>query len=56
MTNPELDGHYIEFDLWHKQGVMVYPKPDEDKLTECEKLTRELASVLGYTCTVEEYD
>ena len=56
ITNPNLDGHYIEFDLWDRQGVMVYAKPDESKLADCEMLARELATVLGYDLAVEEYD
>lgn len=50
------EGYYIEFDLWDKQGILAYPKPDENRLDICERLARKLADALGYRLTVEEYD
>jgi len=45
-----MDEAYRYFDL--------NPPDDDDTqaLTQCEQLARELASVLGYHCTIEEYD
>jgi len=51
-----MDDYYVEFDLWDRQGVMVYPKPDEESLSECQVLAKRLASVLGYDLSVEVYD
>ena len=49
-------GYSIEFDLWDKQGVMAYPKPDESRFDVCERLAQKLADVLGYRLAVEESD
>ena len=49
-------GYYIEFDLWDKQGIMVYPKPDEARLDICDRLARKLAAALSYRFAVEKCD
>ncbi len=49
-------GYSIEFDLWDKQGVLAYPKPDENCFAICERLAQKLADALGYSLAVEEYD
>lgn len=49
-------GYSIEFDLWDKQGVMAYPKPDEGRFDICQRLAQKLADALGYNLAVDEYD
>ena len=56
VNTAESEGYCIEFDLWDKQGIMVYPRPDENRLEFCEALARKLAVALNYELTVEEYD
>ena len=55
-STSESEGYFIEFDLWDKQGIMVYPHPDENRLDLCEALSQRLAEALNYTLAVEEYD
>ena len=56
LTEDSLGNHFIEFDLWDRQGIMVYPKPDEEKLSDCQELAAKVAAVLGYERNVEVYD
>src|SRR5689334_13553455 len=42
-------GYHIQFDLWDKQGILAYPKPDEARMDVCEQLARKLADAFGYT-------
>ncbi|MHA3774193.1 hypothetical protein ACXR0O_21915 [Verrucomicrobiota bacterium sgz303538] len=56
ITDDWCDGAYLEFDLWDKQGILAYPRPDEECLNRCQTLARKLAEVLGYDCSIEEYD
>lgn len=49
-------GHFIQFDLWDKQGIIAHPKPDEARMDVCERLARKLADGLGYALSIETYD
>lgn len=56
LSDVSLGDRFIEFDLWDHRGVMVYPKPDEERLDGCQKLAAKVAGVLGYELKIEEYD
>ena len=56
LTEDSLGNHFIEFDLWDRQGIIVYPKPDEEKLSACQELAAKVGEVLGYDLKIEVYD
>ena len=56
VADADSDGYFIEFDLWDRQGVMAYPRPDERRFDLCQRLAQKLSDALGYGLSIEEYD
>ena len=55
VTGIGFKGAHLQFDLWDCQGIIAHPDPPEETAT-CEELAKRMASVLGYTFSIAEYD